>query len=257
MSEDKLKVRIKYLENELDKVKKNSTQYLQNVAHQLTAPLNAIKWSIEALKDEDVPLTRKMNLLRSVYSQSTILVHLIKNFTLLSNLEMDHDLRKFREKPRDIELMRLAINLANDFQPQAYDLNKRIKVEDETFLSVMGKRLVTIEKNLVAQAISNILENAVKYSNTDTSIQITAEKEKDGVNLSIISVGIPIDPNATEKIFERGYRCKEAIEKVPAGTGFGLYLVKRVMDLHGGRVSLEQKGTLSKFKLYFPEKLFK
>ncbi len=257
MSDDKLKEKIKCLEDELEKVKKESTQYLQNVAHQLTAPLNAIKWSIEALKDKDVPLARKQNLLRSVYSQATILVHLIKNFTLLSNLEMDHDLRKFREKPQEVDLLLLVINLANDFQPQANDLNKKIEVMDDTFKSVIGNRSVTIEKNLIAQTISNILENAVKYSNADSLIKIIAEKENNAVCLSIISYGPPIDPKDSEKIFERGYRGKDAMEKVPAGTGFGLYLVKRIMDLHGGKVSLEPKGNLSKFKLIFPEKLFK
>src|SRR3972149_4785486 len=129
---DELRDRIKSLEYELEKVKKESTQYLQNVAHQLTAPLNAIKWNIEALKDKDVPLARKQNLLSSVYSQATILVHLIKNFTLLSNLEMDHDLRKFRETPQDVDLLLLAINLANDFQPQAEDeIKKRVKELEE------------------------------------------------------------------------------------------------------------------------------
>jgi signal transduction histidine kinase len=257
MSDDELKERIKSLEYELEKVKKESTQYLQNVAHQLTAPLNAIKWSIEALKDKDVPLARKQNLLRSVYSQATILVHLIKNFTLLSNLEMDHDLRKFRETPQEVDLLLLAINLANDFQQQANDLNKKIQVYDSTFKSVIGKRSVNIEKNLIAQTISNILENAVKYSSANSVIEIMAEKENNAVCLSVISQGLPIDTKDSEKIFERGYRGKDAIEKVPAGTGFGLYLVKRIMDLHGGKVSFEPKGNVSKFKLIFPEELFK
>jgi len=257
MSEETLKARITELEKELKKVKSESSQYLQNVAHQLTAPLNAIKWSIEAIKDEDIPLARKLNLLRSVYSQATILVHLIKNFTLMSNLEVDHDLRKFREKPQEVDMLRLAINLANDFQPQAFESNKKIFVEDDTFKNVIGRKTVSIEKNLVAQAISNILENAVKYSDVDTSIAIKAEKEKEGICLSIISCGIPINPLEAESIFERGYRGKQAVDKVPAGTGFGLYLVKRIMELHNGKVSLETKENISKFKLHFPENLFK
>src|SRR4029077_3938694 len=80
------------LKLELENSKKESRQYLQNVAHQLTAPLNAIKWNIESLKDDKVPIARKQILLRSIYSQSTILVHLIKNFSLMSNLEADHEL---------------------------------------------------------------------------------------------------------------------------------------------------------------------
>lgn len=257
MSEEILKERIKDLESELSKVKKESTQYLQNVAHQCTAPLNAIKWSIEAIKDEDVPLSRKKNLLSSVYSQATILVHLIKNFTLMSNLEMDHDLRKFREKPQEVDMHRLAINLANDFQPQALDSQKKIVVEDDYFIKALGKQQYMVEKNLVAQAISNILENAIKYSDDDTTIKIRAERESSDISISITSVGIPINEEELSQLFIRGYRGKQAISKVPAGTGFGLYLVKRIMDFHSGRVAVESKGKLTTFKLYFPMTLLK
>jgi signal transduction histidine kinase len=257
MSEDTLNQKIKELENELDKVKKESTQYLQNVAHQLTAPLNAIKWSIEALKDEDVPLARKRNLLSSVYSQSTILVHLIKNFTLMSNLEMDHDLRKFREKPQEVDMLRLTINLANDFQPLALDSGKKIIVDDDSFSRALSKQQFLIEKNLVAQAVSNILENAIKYSDEDSVIKIAAERDKDEICILISSTGIPIKAEESSELLVRGYRGKEAIAKVPAGTGFGLYLVKRIMDFHQGKVAISTNKRLSIFKLYFPVALLK
>ena len=93
---ESLRARITTLELELVETQKSTTQYLQNVAHQLTAPLNAIKWNIEAIKDEKIPIWRKTSLLSSIYSQGTILVHLIKNFSLMSNLEADHELGQFR-----------------------------------------------------------------------------------------------------------------------------------------------------------------
>jgi signal transduction histidine kinase len=58
------------LRNELNEARKSNQQYLQNVAHQLTAPLGAIKWSIEALKDSGVSIQRKSKLLSSIYSQA-------------------------------------------------------------------------------------------------------------------------------------------------------------------------------------------
>ena len=121
------------LRAELAETRELSNQYLQNVAHQLTAPLGAIKWSIEALKDPRVPITRKSNLLSSIYNQATILVHLIKNFALMSNLETDLELGQFREKPEPIDMMKLSINLANDFQPQASDIGLKIVVDESSF----------------------------------------------------------------------------------------------------------------------------
>src|SRR5205823_493960 len=97
------------LRAELSEARKSNQQYLQNVAHQLTAPLGAIKWSIEALKDSGVSLTRKSKLLSSIYSQATILVHLIKNFALMSNLEADLELGQFREPLEPVDILRLCI----------------------------------------------------------------------------------------------------------------------------------------------------
>ena len=247
-----LKSRISQLEAELTQTKLSSTQYLQNVAHQLTAPLGAIKWSIEALKDERVPLSRKKTLLSSVYSQATILVHLIKNFTLMSNLEADHELGQFREKPEAEDLMLLAINLVNDYQPQAYERGIRIRVDNDSFQKIFARACVLIEKNLVAQALSNILENAVKYADNDSNITVSGLGLSDSVGVSVESFGIPISLEDREKVWTRGFRGASAQQNVPAGTGFGLYLASRIMAFHKGKIEVVAQGKRSTFSLMFP-----
>jgi signal transduction histidine kinase len=249
--------RIKELERQLQDSQATSRMYLQNVAHQLTAPLNAIKWSIEALKDAEVPIHRKGNLLSSVYSQATILVHLIKNFSLMSNLEADEHLGQVRNQ-EPVDPMLLAINLTNDFQPQALDQGKmRIKVDDDSFKKVLGGRKLKVERNLIAQAISNLLENAVKYADHGSTILIKCEKLADGVGVSITSIGIPISDKDAERIFERGVRGVNAQTKVPAGTGIGLYLAMRVMRLHQGSILLGRTRNVTTFTLSFPNERIK
>lgn len=238
------------LRKELQATRAQTKTYLQNVAHQLTAPLGAIKWSIEALKDQGIPIARKANLLSSVYSQASILVHLIKNFALMSNLDADEELGQMRNQD-PVDLMRLGINLANDFQPQAFEGEKKIEVKSESFRKVLGGRMVRAEKNLVAQAISNLLENAVKYAYFGTSIFIEAEKVG-GIGVSVTSEGLPISQADQTKLFERGFRGSQARQLVAAGTGIGLYLVKRVMHLHQGEVKLTTNGKISRFTLIFP-----
>jgi signal transduction histidine kinase len=247
---EELRMQVAELKKELESSNALRKMYLQNVAHQLTAPLGAIKWSIEALKDEGIPVARKGNLLRSVYSQATILVHLIKNFALMSNLEADEQLGQMRNQ-EPVDLMLLAINLANDFQPQAFDVEKKIAVENASFKTHLGTKKVRAEKNLVAQAISNLLENAVKYADHGSTITIAAEKV-DGIGVSVTSIGIPIGDSEKDKIFERGVRGTTARQMVPAGTGIGLYLATRVMQLHQGKITLVTKGRASRFILAFP-----
>jgi signal transduction histidine kinase len=253
MSElESLRDEVARLKTELAKTRAVNQQYLQNVAHQLTAPLGSIKWSIEALKDERVPLGRKSVLLSSIYSQATILVHLIKNFALMSNLEADLELGQFREKPEPIDVMRLTINLANDFQPQAHDSGIKIVVDNDSFKRVFRAHLLEIEKNLVAQATSNIIENAVKYANGDTTVMVSACSKGEYIGIQIESFGIPITKEEKGNIFHRGFRGQSAKQKVAAGTGIGLYLASRVMTLHGGSIEVETEGKLSRFILVFP-----
>lgn len=253
MSEtEQLKHEVENLKKQLDESKRLSRVYLQNVAHQLTAPLGAIKWSIEALKDEHVPIARKGNLLRSVYSQATILVHLIKNFSLMSNLEADEQLGQMRNQ-EDIDPMLLAINLTNDFQPQAAEQGeKKIEVDNATFKAALGHRKVVAEKNLIAQALSNLLENAVKYADSDSKIFVRAEKVE-GLGVSVTSVGLPITEEDKKRIFQRGERGVTAQKRVPAGTGIGLYLASRVMKLHEGTITLDTNGKAARFTLVFPK----
>ena len=195
-----LKQELEQTRQELEETKKSTTRYLQNVAHQLTAPLNAIKWNIEAIKDEAVSIHRKKNLLSSIYSQGTILVHLIKNFSLMSNLEADHELGQFRDQPEEVHPLRLAINLANDFEPQASDGGKRIEVRNSTFDSVFGHCHLLVVKNLVAQALSNLIENAVKYSTSGTTVyiegaQVTIESTGNTWRgISVRNTGLPHSP---------------------------------------------------------------
>lgn len=257
------------LRTELDEARKSNQRYLQNVAHQLTAPLGAIKWSIEALKDPELPIPRKFKLLSSIYSQATILVHLIKNFALMSNLEADLELGQFREQPEHVDIFKLCVNLANDFQPQAAESGVTIIVDERSFeLSLEGK-MVRMVKNLIAQAISNLLENAVKYSDSDSIpsipstpkitnvIKVTAERAAvapfpTSLIVSVVSKGLPIRADETSKLFERGFRGSTAKQKVPAGTGIGLYLAKRVMTIHRGTIAVRANGNVSKFMLVFP-----
>jgi len=247
------------LKAELAETQKTTNQYLQNVAHQLTAPLNAIKWGIEAIKDETVTISRKLKLLSSIYSQGTILVHLIKNFSLMSNLEADHELGQFREQPERVDPLRLAINLANDFQPQAVEKEIKIDIDESSFNSILGKHSLLAVKNLIAQALSNLLENAVNFADRKTSIEVKAvnvkvlSNSKSAFGLSVRSIGLPISPAEAPALLDRGVRGAAAKQRIPAGTGIGLYIANRVMNIHHGTVLIQTKGRESVFTLVFPK----
>ena len=229
------------LRKQMEQVERDRIEYLQNVSHQLVAPLNAIKWHIENLTERRIGVDRARKVLRSVYSQATIAVHLAKNFSLMSNLEADHALSKLKEPLQEIVLRQLLVNLADDFQPLAWDRDINIIVDKNNFDEIPP---VLAIKPLISQVFSNIIENAVKYSDNETDVIIKGKylSESDRFSISISNHGIPLEPEHEKNIFDRGFRSFEASQKYPAGTGFGLYIARRIVEIHGGEIKASMKS---------------
>ena len=117
------------------------------------------------------------------------------------------------------------------------------------FRSAVGDTIMSTEK----QAISNILENAVKYADGDSTIIIRAAEEEEYVGCGIISEGIPIGDKEAAKVFQRNYRGEAAKQKVPAGTGIGLYLVFRIIGIHKGKIKVYPNDKITEFVILFPK----
>lgn len=227
---------VRELTRAVERIEAERIQYLQNVSHQLVSPLNAIKWNIENLTSARVNVPRAKQILRSVYSQATVIVHLAKNFALMSNLEAGHEIGDMRRDPERIDAKGMLANLADDFGPQGWDKDISIQVGDETFDGI--PRILCV-RPLLQQAFSNILENALKYSEPETEIVIFAKRPDEAhVALYISNIGIGVDAQNLEKVFERGFRSEHAKRKYPPGNGFGLYIAKRIVEVHRGNISV-------------------
>ena len=240
------------LKAELTRVSLERTEYLQNVSHQLVAPLNAIKWHIENITNNRVGVERAKKVLRSIYSQATITVHLAKNFALMSNLDADHALTALKEPLQEVSVLPLLINLADDFQPLGWDKDIRIAVSNsplEEYPPILAM------KPLISQAFSNLIENAVKYSKHGSEIVISGalySSKAEMISVTIANSGIPLRQEDVERIFERGYRTADARNLYPAGTGFGLYIAKRIVELHTGSISAVPSRGGAVFKVRLP-----
>jgi len=201
-----------------------------------------MKWHIENLTSARLGVERAKKVLRSIYSQATLAVHLAKNFALMSNLEGDHALSAVREPLEPVELKRLLINLADDFQPLGWDKSIQISVDDRSFVGVPD---ILAIKSLVSQVFSNVIENAVKYSDGDTEIVIRGEHSSatDMASVLVSNTGIGIAPGDEQRVFERSFRSDAAKNKYPAGTGFGLYIAKRIVEIHEGTIRAFTDGS--------------
>jgi signal transduction histidine kinase len=109
---------------------------------------------------------------------------------------------------------------------------------------------IDFDQDLIRRVISNLVENAIKYSGEGTAITIRTEDDEKWVYISIEDNGAGIPANDLEHVFDKFYRVKNDASHVIKGSGLGLYLVKYFVELHGGKISVESElGSGTKFKV--------
>jgi len=112
---------------------------------------------------------------------------------------------------------------------------------------------VTIDAGAIAQSLSNLVDNAVKYSNGATEIQVSLRRERNTVVLSVQDWGVGIPRDEQEKIFERFHRVSTGLVHDVKGSGLGLAIVQHIVQAHGGKITVESRpGHGSVFSLHLP-----
>lgn len=212
---------------EVDKLK---YEFITVAAHKLRTPLTEIKWGMDALKEKESD-AEKMRLINSVQSANNRLIELTNELLMVSKTETARRDYNFEK----INLERLARNIINDFQYQIKERGIKLDYKYERNLPmVMADRL------RIGSVIQMLLENAVQY--TKNKINISIDTYKDNVIFHIEDNGIGIKKDDQTFIFSKLYRSHEAYLTETEGTGIGLFLAKRIIDNHRGKIGVKSEG---------------
>jgi signal transduction histidine kinase len=202
---------------------------LSNFVHQIISPLNGIVGTISNLKDGTIAHPeRKQQRLAAVQAQLQHAIELIRNLAFLSELSSDKGDIGVRQKAADVVLPRLIIEAAQFYQEEASDRNVKISLLDnKTQFVVKG------HPDLLKQVFVNLFDNAFKYSDPDTLVAVSAHVQKRSGELlvDVTSEGCPLEYGEIGKIFELGYRGRAAQEVKASGSGLGLYICRRILEL--------------------------
>jgi len=132
---------------------------------------------------------------------------------------------------------------------QAKSEPKQIRIELSCRADLVGK----INPSLLEQAVVNLLDNAINYSEPEKSIWVEADTTPQEILIQVRDEGCGIEKQHQERLFERFYRVDKARSRKQGGTGLGLAIVKHIMEAHEGRVSVESRpGRGSTFTLHLP-----
>jgi len=226
---------LKELAAELKRTARVKSEFLANMSHELRTPLNSINGFSEVLYDETFgPLNDKQK--QYVNNVLTSGKHLL----LLINQILD--MAKVEAGKMKLALSSLPMKtLLNDISLLVADMVSKKKIE---MLLEIADDLPNIEGDelKVKEIIYNLLSNAVKFTPEGGKIGMRAKKVNSEIEVVVWDTGVGIAPENMEKIFEGFFRVDTPYSRVTEGTGLGLPLSKKLVELHGGKLSIESKG---------------
>ncbi len=222
--------------------------FLTSLGHQLRSPLGALVEQLQNFKEGITDATRFSSRLEYAIGQARVSALFVANLT-----HMDMILRGEPFKYRPVNLAKLAIETKLDFIHLCRRRNLKFEVDDRSidmYLTAWG------HQNLIRQVFVNLVDNAIKYSFPGTEIVIRGHHDTKGRYLEISNQGLPVKGEDRKLIFNRGFRMGEAEALVPAGTGIGLWLVRKILTAHNAIIECDtcgQKGSRrTVFRIFFP-----
>ncbi len=230
-------------EEKLRKVDEMKRDFLSNVSHELRTPLQSIGGFTKLIMNGQVPdeATQK-EFLEIIDRESQHLGSLIDNLLDMSRLEAG----RFEVYKRPTPIRDTFIDAVKSFQSLAREKNITFNEEIPEALPEME-----IDAGRLRQVITNLVGNAIKFSEPGGSVTVQAEALKDAVLFQVSDHGIGISPETQKHLFERFYR--DEGEVVRGGTGLGLFISKQIIDAHGGRIWAESRpGEGSTFNFTIP-----
>jgi two-component system sensor histidine kinase KdpD len=209
----------------LRETEKLQTALLNSISHNLRTPLASITGALSSLRDDDQMLDAdaRRELLNTAWEEAERLNHLVGN--LLNMTRLEAGAIKLALETYDVQdLVGVTLN------QMANRLRRRQLVMDVP--STLPP--VSIDLVLAAQALVNLVDNAVKYSPADTPIGIRAYVDQGQVVIEVSDQGVGVPSDELERIFDKFYRVQQASDT--SGTGLGLSISKGIVELHGGRI---------------------
>lgn len=225
---------------ELEFAFKRERQFTSDASHELRTPMTVINACVEdAMCTDDESIIREN--LRIIQTENQRMRKMLSQLLMLSRGYEG----RFHFEPEQIYLREMADSVAETMLAEIEDKNIHIHNEIEQTLSLYA------DQSLFTQLLVNLMENAVKYGHENGIVRLTAETDKKETILRVTDDGIGIGREDLSHIFERFYRADKARDR--NGSGLGLSIVKWIVELHNGRISVNSTlGEGTTFSIAIP-----
>jgi len=230
-----------HMAEELGSIEIFRNDFINSFSHEFKTPLVSIRGFAKQLQNDDLPAEKRKEYTGIIISEVERMSNMSANILLLAKLENQQIVTDHKEFELDEQIRSCIILLEKQWSNKNLEINVELKP-------------VTINSNaeLLSHLWINLIDNAIKYTNENGHISITCREDSGNILFSISDDGCGMDDYTLRHIFDKFYQGDKS--RSTQGSGLGLSIVKRVVDMCGGEISVESKiNRGSAFKVKLPE----
>lgn len=205
-------------------------QFVSNVSHEIQSPLTSIKGFAVALQNESISQEQRTHYLKIIEEESERLSHLSDNLLKLTTLEAKEPSLSRGRYRLDEQLRHIVLATEPQWSNKQLDIQLKL-----------SPVYIVAEKELLNQVWTNLLNNAIKFTPSAGVINILLEEKEDEIIVVVADDGVGMSAETKVHVFERFYKEDQARSRKLGGNGLGMSIVKKVIDLHRGKITVESK----------------
>ncbi len=228
-------------------VERMKTEFVSIAAHQLRTPISAIKWTLRMILDGDLgPVTdEQKDFLAKTYQSNERMINLINDLLNVTRIEEGRHLYNLVWLNLEDIIASLVLTYVGILK------QKKLNIEFKKPGQKLPQVKVDVEK--IKLVISNLIENAIKYTPAGGDIDVAIAAEDGNVKVSVRDTGMGILKEQQKRIFTKYFRGSNAIRMETEGTGLGLFIAKNIVETHGGKIGFtSEEGRGSTFYFTLP-----
>lgn len=241
----RLAASLNLMASELSRSEENQKKFIANVSHDFRSPLTSIRGYLEAMVDGTIPPEMHEKYLKIVLNETDRLTKLTNSLLTLNNLNMKGTVLEIT----DFDINKIIKNTAATFEGSCKQ--KQIRFQ----LVLTGQTLyVTADEEKIKQVLYNLIDNAIKFSNSDSTIKVETTEKNDKVFVSVKDSGIGIPKDSLKLIWDRFYKTDISRGKDKKGTGLGLSITKEIINAHHENINvISTEGVGTEFIFTLPK----
>ena len=222
---------------------KDYEDFISTVSHELRTPLTSIRGFSETMlvSWDKLDDNSKKKFLKIIVEQSNRLINLVENMLSVSKLQNTKETLIYKE----IFIKPVIATVVSLIKTQYNDKKFDISISPNT-LPILA------DKDKFEQILTNIIENAAKYGDTNSTISIKTETIDNNVSIKITNTGIEIPKSDYEKIFTKFSRIDNPLTRKVQGSGLGLYITKNLVEKMGGKIFVQSENHTTTFEINLP-----